>query len=98
MVVKKVRKIHTFSATSGAQNYCWRERANYGVQINSLLTGEVVLYVNFSEIHTIKNKIKNKANGKQIYIIDIYQSLANYEFYTSKIKNFEKENDKLMMP
>ena len=36
MYVKKVGKIHTFSATSGAQNYCMRESANYGVQINML--------------------------------------------------------------
>ena len=34
-VVKKVRKIHTFSATSRAPDYYLRENANYGVQINA---------------------------------------------------------------
>ena len=39
-VDKKVRKIHTFSATSRAPDYCLTENANYGVQINvfSLVT------------------------------------------------------------
>ena len=42
-VVKKVRKIHTFNATSRAPNYSLRENANYGVQINAFSPGEVVL-------------------------------------------------------
>ena len=33
LVVKKVRKIHTFIATSRARHYCLRENANYGVEI-----------------------------------------------------------------
>ena len=68
-VVKKVHKIHTFSATLRATDYCLSENANYGVQINAFWPGEVVLCKFSQSLHKQRQKLTGKTKiFKYIYV------------------------------